>query len=244
MAAVLMPPRVLDARYAIYLAPAPNSELWRYGSTLLGYDAAIAEEIPQPVIHGVDPSDWKSWTQQPRTYGFHATLKAPFRLAPGHSPGRLAEAIERFCAGQRPFEIPLRLEIVDERDGEGFLALVPRKIASRIIALERKTVVDFDFFRAGLTPVEMARRKPGSLTKRQRGYLERYGYPFVLDEFRLHFSLTGRVPDANRIIESVRAAINNYIGKPSILVDALVLFEQAEPDLPFRIVGRFPFGGR
>ncbi|MEN3351695.1 MAG: hypothetical protein V7632_5330, partial [Bradyrhizobium sp.] len=67
-------------RYAIYHAPAPDSVLHRFGSTMLGYDAASGDDLRFP--DGVTP-DWRELTQDPRKYGFHATLKAPISLADG-----------------------------------------------------------------------------------------------------------------------------------------------------------------
>ena len=56
---------------------------------------------------------------------------------------------------------------------------------------------EFDSFRAPLTPEDRARRNPSALTPRQRDYLDRWGYPYVLEDFRFHMTLTGRL-DAER----------------------------------------------
>ncbi len=37
-------------RFAIYLAPPPDTPLWRFGSEVLGYDAATGEDKTMPSI--------------------------------------------------------------------------------------------------------------------------------------------------------------------------------------------------
>jgi Protein of unknown function (DUF1045) len=235
--------RAIDARYAIYLAPPPDADLWRFGSALLGYDAASAEEIAQPVLHGIDPDDWRAWTARPSLYGFHATLKAPFRLAPGHSPERLCRALEEFCVAQTAFALPPLIHSIVDFDGEsGFLALIPDGPSEALAALERQTVIGFDPFRAEPTEDERLKRDLDRLSERQRAYFDHYGYPAVLDEFRLHFSLTARIRHPDRIAPLVSQAISLRLGRVDFTIDALVLFEQAAPDQRFRIAARFPFG--
>ena len=70
-------------RYAIYYAAAAGSPLDRFGAGLLGHDALSGEELPFP--DGIEQllPDWREITRDPRKYGFHATLKAPFSLAQG-----------------------------------------------------------------------------------------------------------------------------------------------------------------
>src|SRR5215468_10868409 len=63
-------------RYAIYFAPAPESSLWRFGSATIGYNAASGRDIPATPPVGYEHAVWDRLTEEPRRYGFHATLKA------------------------------------------------------------------------------------------------------------------------------------------------------------------------
>ena len=82
-------------RYAIYYAPDPASALWLFGSSVLGYDARTGRNVPLLAPAGISLADWEMATTDPRRYGFHATLKAPFRLALGMSEAALLDAVER-----------------------------------------------------------------------------------------------------------------------------------------------------
>lgn len=66
-------------RYALYLAPPTESELWRFGSDVIGRDAMTGASCDGFALEGYPPASWRNMTSEPRRYGFHATLKAPFR---------------------------------------------------------------------------------------------------------------------------------------------------------------------
>src|ERR1700712_2206872 len=92
-------------RYAIYYAPAPASDLDRFGAELLGYDAFAGQDLPFPDSVMDAAPDWRELTSDPRKYGFHATLKAPFSLAQGKTEAELFAACAAFAA--TPRAIPL-----------------------------------------------------------------------------------------------------------------------------------------
>jgi putative phosphonate metabolism protein len=231
-------------RYAIYFAPAESSPWWRFGASWLGRDAATGAAIPQPVVEGIAPDDFRALTEAPRRYGFHATVKAPFGLRAGATPEALAGALERFCAVRSRVVLP-RLEVARLDD---FLALIPAARESRVNDIAADCVRDFEAFRAPLDAAELERRRRKGLTPRQDRYLEEFGYPFVLAEFRFHLTLTGSLDAAPpQLVAAVRAAAEHAVAAlagESLQLDALALFEQPEPAAPFRLVARFPLLGR
>ena len=79
-------------RYAIYFAPSPASALWRFGSRTIGYDAANGMESAPLAPPGCEDMDWMAATDDPRRYGFHATLKAPFSLREKTTAAELIDA--------------------------------------------------------------------------------------------------------------------------------------------------------
>ena len=68
-------------RYALSFAP-PGG-LWRLGSEWLGRCAVTGQPAQPPRIDALTAEELRTLTAAPRRYGFHATLKAPFRLADG-----------------------------------------------------------------------------------------------------------------------------------------------------------------
>jgi hypothetical protein len=227
-------------RYAIYLAPPPDTPLWRFGSRVLGYDAVTGEDLHGYAPDGIDPVIWRSIAQRPRTYGFHATLKAPFRLAPGLGLMDLRNDLRAFCWGRHAFDLgPLSVNAISDADGLGFAAMTPIRPSPELAALEWDVVKHFDRFRAPLTARELSKREPERLTARQRESLARFGYPYIGPDYRFHMTLTGNVRDVQGIADALADSMANSLGSAHLRVDALVLYEQAGAEDKFRIIDRF-----
>ncbi|MFG1187199.1 MULTISPECIES: DUF1045 domain-containing protein [Xanthobacter] len=227
-------------RYAVYLAPPSDGALWRFGSAALGYDAETGAALAAPDIAGFDAAAWHQATAEPRRYGFHGTLKAPFRLADGASEDDLVQLMARCAAGHHAFEMP-PLEV---RAIGPFVALVPAVPSPKLEDLARSAVLELDGLRAPLSASEIARRRPDRLSARQLGYLETYGYPYVLDEFRFHMTLTGPLPEPERVqaLNALTAAFAaSGADVPATITDTALYVQ--EPGAPqFRLLRRYPLG--
>jgi Protein of unknown function (DUF1045) len=234
---------MLPARYAIYLAPPPDTPLWMFGSRVLGYDAVTGEDIAGFVTDGFGATCWRKLTERPRTYGFHATLKAPFSLSANTSITTLEAELSAFSRTYLPFDLgPLAVRAITQ-GSDGFVALTPLRDTPELAVLERRVVHDFDHFRAPLTDDDLRKRDPGSLTVRQREALLSLGYPYVGLDYRFHMTLSGVVPDAADVADSLADAMANDIGTAHFRVDALVLFRQENPAERFRVLRRFDLTG-
>jgi putative phosphonate metabolism protein len=222
-------------RYAIYYAPVQGSVLDRFGSALLGYDAHSGADLPFP--DGIEAPDWRELTEDPRKYGFHATLKAPVTLAPGISEDELVAACAAFAATPRP--VPVIEPVVSSI--EGFIAIVPAAAVATLQDLAADCVRAFDSFRGPLTEADRARRNPSRLTPRQRAYLDQWGYPYVFEEFRFHMTLTGRLEDGRRaaVLDMLRDRFGR-IGLKELSIDRLALFRQDAADRRLRVIGDWP----
>ena len=155
-------------RYAIYYVSAPGSALDRFGAELLGYDARSREDIsfPGDVLHAVP--DWHALTQDPRKYGFHATLKAPFPLAQGKTEAELLAACADFADAARP--APVIAPVIGSISG--FIAVIAKERSEELGRFAADCVAALDSFRAPLTAADRTRRNPQRLTVRQREYLD------------------------------------------------------------------------
>ena len=92
-------------RYAVYFAPSPGSRAWLTGSHWLGRCAALLQPLEQPAIEGISARTLHQLTAAPRRYGWHATLKAPFDLAPTADWLALHRAVHTLAQGLRPFAL-------------------------------------------------------------------------------------------------------------------------------------------
>lgn len=212
-------------RYAIYFSTEAVHPLTRAASVWLGRDA-FGEEVPPAIGR-------QELVEDPARYGFHGTLKAPFDLHKGIDDASLFDAFDEFCAETPAFDIP---EIVLGQLGP-FFALVPGTGAHEgINALADACVRTFEPFRAQLSEADVARRKPDSLSERQRQYLLEWGYPYVFEEFRFHMTLTGPVRDADRsdVASRLEMHFGAFAGKP-LAASHLALFVEPERGAPFKV---------
>jgi putative phosphonate metabolism protein len=220
-------------RYAIYYVAAPGSDLDRFGAQLLGYDAFNGEHLSFPDDVTQTVPDWQELTRDPRKYGFHATLKAPLALAQGKTEDELVAACERFA--DTPRCIPLIQPVVHSISD--FIAIVPAQSSAELTQLAADCTREFDSFRAPLTPEDRARRNPSALTPRQCEHLDRWGYPYVMQDFRFHMTLTGRLGAERRdpVLTMLRHRFS-ALGLTTLAIDGIAVFRQDDTDARFRIV--------
>ena len=217
-------------RYAVYYAP-EEGPFAQAAAAWLGWDPITGRAVTQPDL-GLDLA---TMTADPRKYGFHGTIKPPFRLAQGVSGDALAAAVGQLAQSLPAVEMP-GLQMLDL---EGFLALVPQGDTAALGDLAARVVADLDAFRAPLTEAEVARRRPDRLTPRQRDLLALYGYPHVMEEFRFHLTLSGALSSADHaaLLPLAAAHFAPHLPQPFV-VSALTLFGEAE-DGRFHLLHRY-----
>jgi putative phosphonate metabolism protein len=232
----------MSMRYAVYFSPAPHTRWWAFGCAWLGYDAEACRAVPQPAIPDLPGDVFAAVTGVPWRYGFHATLKAPMRLADGVEEADFLAAVARLAAGWKAFTLPpLRVERLGS-----FLACTTAARDPRVHALADECVRELDAFRAPADAEEIARREAAGLGDAQRALLARWGYPYVLDEYRFHMTLTGPL---DRVLPQVEIAVTEAateavaaLADEPLVCDALCVYTQVARGAPFRLRSRQAFG--
>src|SRR3989344_888993 len=219
-----MPPT--HHRYAVYFAPNPGSLGWLAGSHWLGRCATLLPPLPQLAI-----------------YGGHATLKAPFALAPGTDWIALHQAVQSVARGLQSFVLPpLQVQRIDD-----FLALVPPALHpanAQIQETAATCVTALQPLAAPLSDADLARRRAAGLTAQQDALLEQWGYPFVLDEFRFHMSLTGSLAQVDPPTQALvfEAAQEFFSDLPTLKFNSLALFAEPTPGADFVLLDHLEMG--
>ena len=225
-------------RYAIYFAPDAASPLWRFGSAVLGYDAEKGSDTAFPPALSNAWPKWSQLTAEPRKYGFHATLKAPFRLRGQASEADVLAAAKTFAQANQG----CALQALQVATLGRFVALVPAGTVAPLQALASKVVDAFEIIRAPLSEADPVRRLKSSLTRAQTYYLDTYGYPYVHDEFRFHMTLTGGLPA--EMLANVRSTLAElyaeFASTEPITIGNLAVFRQDHSGARFRIIARLP----
>ena len=210
-------------RYAIYYAPRDGAFAGAVASWL-GWDPVAGAAVAHPSLDGL-PAPVGALTAAPRKYGFHGTIKAPFRLAQGVGLGDLEQEVARLAARLSPVVMPgLRLAAL-----KGFVALLPEGDESDLLELGAEVVSQLDPLRAGLTEAEMVKRRPDLLTQRQRVLLDQWGYPYVMEEFRFHLTLTGNLEEmqAQAVMAVLAPWLAPVLPRPFVIEDLCLFGEDA-----------------
>ena len=194
--------------------------------------AATTSAIPP--ISGSPPPPWEDLTREPRRYGFHATLKAPFRLLPPFTEADLVAELDRFSALPRA-SVSVEPTI---RAIERFIAIVPRGASAAVEQLAADCVTVFDRFRRPLTPQERNRRVARGRGRSPDRKPRPLGLPVRVRGLSLSHDADRRDryeppwPDHRASAGCLRASR----GKPSIPITQLVLARQDAPAARFRVV--------
>lgn len=233
-------PRINALRYALYFSPPKDDPLTGAASLWLGRDAFAGETYPAPEHETLGAAEQFELTADPRRYGFHATIKAPFSLAASVTEKDLMTVVEEFAARTHAFEIP---ELVLGQLGR-FFALVPGSLHQPLQDFAAKVVKSFEPFRAALSPADMARRNPEKLSDSQRSNLQRWGYPYVMEDFGFHMTLTGQVPETRA--EVMKAILTerfaDFTGRP-LAISGLAVFTEETRGAPFKVHSWLPLSG-
>ncbi len=228
-------------RYALYYAPRAEEGLAVAATQWLGRNAETGQSRPLKSVSAFTADRLGELTADPRLYGFHGTLKAPIALAEGFSERDLLEAVGNFAVGRRSLTVPsMTLTCLS-----GFMALVPSQPSHELQDLADSCVIEFDEFRQPADEEELARRRASGLSPRQDELLVRWGYPYVLEEWRFHLTLTGRIPDEGErsaITDLLRRQFMGFIDRPLQVRDVCV-FRQPAAGRPFTALARFTLGG-
>jgi putative phosphonate metabolism protein len=220
-------------RHALYFLPPKGSGLEDFGDSWLGWSVTEGRVVAHPQIADLPIA---TLTERPRKYGFHGTLKAPFRLADGVRESDLISTATALASSIPAFEMPA-LQIA--RLGS-FLALVPQQPSAELQQLASSLVRELDPLRAPLSDAELVRRRSAGLTPAQEMLLTKWGYPYVMDEFRFHLTLSGKLQADE--LQNLKSILQNHISpltQTPVRVDDVGLVGEAE-DGRFHLIRRLP----
>lgn len=211
-------------RHAIYFTPEPSSALHKLGSSWLGRDAHSKASLGRP-----DPR-LSEYTSDAARYGFHGTLKPPFVMKSSVPVAMLEAGVRGIAQQHASFSAGiLELQLI-----EGFLALVLAQPSAALHQLADDCVERLDDFRTPPEEAELQKRRALGLTEDQEILLQRWGYPYVLEEFRFHMTLSSRLSNDEQawMMPLAKAHFASVLAQP-LWIDALTIMVEPESGADF-----------
>lgn len=198
----------------------------KFGFEWLGLDAENGKILTAPT----------PYVESPRRYGFHATLKAPMRLADGVGYNDFRSGVERLASQLTSAE----LGILKPKQIGNFLALkTDDKYHEAVSDIAWLCTKELDVFRAPLSEAERNKRK--NLTPAESENLEQWGYPYVNDSFRFHMTLTSSLTQDDLI--SAKKIVAPMVPKEKNRLNSICIFGDPGSLKPFEFVERFDLKG-
>lgn len=222
-------------RFALYFTFATKNPLYQKATQWLGH--CVYNQDIDSSQSLISVSDKFRMVRKAAHYGFHATLKPPFRLRSGTTQADLEAHLQSFTSEMKAITCPpLKIHSI-----ANFIALIPSDSCAELNHLAKQCVIEFEQFRAPLNEIEMQKRLSSPLTVRQQQLLDEYGYPYVLDEFRFHMTLSDRMQDG--LIDDALQQLSfefSPLLNSQLNVDCVCLCHQSNPDDPFTLIKSYP----
>ena len=224
-------------RYAIYYAPLENSELDVFGKCWLGWDPYKGlETTKSDLSSSPNLQKFSRFVFAPKQYGFHGTIKAPFRLKDGYTYNDLENKVCEISKQIHSFHLD---ELIIKKLGN-FIALIPTNNL-KVNELSNKFVKGLDYLRDELSEDELKKRNPEKLTPNQKKMLYKWGYPYVFNEFKFHLTLTSKlnIEEIDGVFKSLQNILKQ-VNLSKINFNNICIFGQ-KSDEKFYFIKRFKF---
>ncbi|MEO1288931.1 MAG: DUF1045 domain-containing protein [Chloroflexota bacterium] len=227
------------AKFAVYTIPPADSELYRRGSEILGYDVRKGEFLPEVnETRSALPTFDPAWVAKPQTYGFHMTTGYSLYYDPATIPQIEAEIeIVLGCFSKDvSFELtPAHDPIRFWRDSIAVLHFEPNPA---MLMLHTMLTARVNPFGTSSTVSESyVQKDPSQLDPVKATRVEHFFTPYMLDGWTPHFSLmypyTGGNPQA------MKQALLDLFPPQSLQVESICLLIRDDDDTHYRLHREF-----
>ena len=222
---------------AVYIIPQATDALYQLGCEILGYDIRKEQETDCGQFEKLHP-----YVGDAREFGFHATLADALFFATQSAVDRVEAELRMLTKDFSPFLLS-GLTLVDGIDDRGDIILGCEDDSGTVEALHHELVNRV--YRMAVSSYYVSGRSGEDSVlenKRDSLMMQRYGAPFILNRFRLHFTLLSNPPQDPSTRTEVMRAIGAAVGKLGnhrIGIHDIALVTRTQRDPYWRIRERF-----
>lgn len=226
---------------AVYIIPSSSSGFYKFGSSVIGYDVIREESIPP----SESTAGLRQYVGEAAAYGFHATLAEALYFTTNNSIERVRSEVKFLSRQFKPFRLNgLRVEVsphdvsalvVRADDQSGTVECLHHELVSRIYGLAVSST-----YLAGSTVKALPRE-----SLRAQLMLDRYGSPFIFQDYMLHFTLCGACPPGGSQVETLDVLRRELskVEEAEVMVDRIVLLTKKPGELRWKVEESFPLCG-
>jgi hypothetical protein len=229
---------------AVY--PDKKDPFYQFGSSVLGYDIR-AQKVCEACNQEV--AELQQYAGEASEYGFHLTLADALYFINEAEIDRIKAELRTLAESFPPFKFTnFRIvnDLISEKeivilcdDPSGVTEALHFELLSRMY-----TVAISSNYSAGLTRKKIVSKNP----QRAALMVKRYGSPYILKEFDLHFTLCDSCPtDINvrkDILSKLESAFKEYFTNEEVEIDELCLLVKNKNDDKWKIDTIFPLSGK
>jgi len=213
---------------AIYFIPAMTSDLYKFGSEILGYDVRQRMRIQ---------TERRDQVGDAANFGFHLTLADALYFYNTYEVDFIVEELKHLCKDMDAFEITnmrVKGSFPDNRsiaisldDPSGSLEAIHFELVNRIY--RRAAASNYT--------LENAHRERDQNLARADFMIGRYKAPYILGSYTPHFSLLTNVAqeEMEATLADVEEEFKKAVKRPRLRVDRLAVMKRPDPTEPWQI---------
>lgn len=226
------------AKFAVYYIPPAESDLYRQGSEILGYDVRAGMMLPEnnstrAKLPEFDPE----WIVQPQTYGFHVTTGYSLYFDMGDLALVEREMENVFNCFSRDLEFYLTPTTERIADWQNILALRYEPNPAMLM-LHTMLIARVNPLGTGSNVSQAyATHDPGTLDPVKWHRVQHYYTPYILDGWTPHFTLM--MPYPGEKSGAMRETVLSMFNPEPIRVSSICLLVRDDHETHYRLHREF-----
>ena len=228
---------------AVYLIPEKNQPFYKFGSAILGYDIWEQKALEDKRI--VKPD----YVGEAANFGFHATIGDALYFVNEAEIDRIKAELKMLAEKIPPFTLQ-ELKIVDRYDKEGDIVIhcedktgVSEAIHSELIHCFYRSAISSTYRAEQTEKLSMVKN-----SERAKFMINKYGSPYILREFNLHFTLCTSPPRdssaRSELVSELKKKFDDEVSSYQVEINKIHLLLKRKDDERWKIEGTYTLRGR
>lgn len=226
-------------KFAVYYIPPADSDLYRRGSEILGYNVRTGQFLPEEnPSRAALPEFDTSWVTQPQTYGFHVTTGYSLYFDMATLP-QIEQELENVfaCFGRDVcFQLTPAAERIPFWKNE--IVVLHYEPNPAMLMLHTMLIARVNPCGTGSNISEAyAQKDPAALDAVMVQRVRQYYTPYMLDGWTPHFSLM--YPYRGTQPQAMRGTLGELFSDAAINVESICLLLQNDDETHYRLYREF-----